>query len=435
MGDVRSHLAKLLAGNPIFRRLLHGAGANFIGKIWVLIIQLISVPVMSASWGVEGFGVWLMISAIPTYLALSDFGLGVAAGVDLTGAMERGDHEAGLRVFQSVWSFLTVMTLSVGIFCIAGAGLWLFLSDSKSAGPFSPTEIFWSVTLIVIAALATMQMSIRKIVFQATHKYALGTAAFDLIYFVGLLLVLVSVLAGGGLWVAAMVQLLSRVAGLMAFSRLQKHYEPWCSVGMKYADKTTLKYLMNPSLSALTLTLANSFGLQGVVLTIGWAISPTAAAIFATTRMLTRIPMQFSGLVTRASLPELTRAQVAGNTELTRRLMKLNMRLTLAVIVPAMVVLIAYGPSIITYISHNEMSQSRIAFALLGLAAVFCAVWTTLGTRLIAVNRQSEFAYLALALYLASALVPFITNGNMLPILIILAVADGAIAIKTWKVR
>ncbi|WP_417536887.1 lipopolysaccharide biosynthesis protein [Methylophaga sp.] len=417
--------------NAVVRRLLHGVGANFAGKIWALIIQIVSVPVMSMTWGVDGFGVWLMISTIPTYLALSDFGLGVAAGVNLTAAMEQEDRETGLRVFQSVWCFLTIVTVSVGGLCIAGAAFWLSLSPLDTSGPFERVEIFKAICCIVAASLLTMQMSILKVVFQATHKYALGTAVFDLIYFIGSIFVLVTVLLGGSLWVAALVQFLTRIFGFYIFNALQKSYEPWCALGWRYANIETLKRLMSPSLSALSLTVANSFGLQGVVLTIGWVFGPATAATFATTRMLTRVPMQFSGLLTRASLPELTRSQVSKNSTLTTKLMKLNMGLTLSVMLPAALVLVVLGPLLISFVSHGEMEQTRTAFALLGLATTFCAIWTTLGTRLIAINRQSEFAFSALALYLACAVMPYVFFPNITPILITLALADGLIMLVT----
>jgi O-antigen/teichoic acid export membrane protein len=421
--------------NAIVRRLLHGTGANFVGKVWALIIQLASVPIMSAAWGVDGFGIWLMISTIPTYLALSDFGLAVAAGVELTATMERKDHNAGLTVFQSVWCFLTLISGCVGLMCIAGILIWFSLAPSHAPGPFTRTEIFWSIFFIVATALLTMQMSILKVVFQATHKYAIGTAAFDLIYFIGFVLVLVTVLLGGSLWVAAFVQLLARICGLFIFRALQRFYEPWCALGWTHADIATLKRLMSPSLSALSLTVANSFGLQGVVLTIGWTFGPAAAAVFATTRMLTRIPMQFSGLLTRASLPELTRAQVSGDPFLTQRLMKLNLNLTLIFMLPAAGILTWFGPHIINYVSNGEMTQDRLSFALLALAACFSAIWRTLGTRLIAVHRQAEFSYIALALYLLCAVVPFIPAETLLIVLASITCADGIIAYITARRR
>jgi O-antigen/teichoic acid export membrane protein len=421
--------------SPVWRRLAHGSGANLAGKIWVLLVQLISVPVMTRYWGLDGYGIWLMISTIPTYLALSDFGLATAAGIDITAAVTRDDKHAALKAFQSVWAFLTAVTIVVGVFVVSGALIWIFFgtvdADGLLNGSFSAIKIATTICLITISALITMQMSIRKIIFQATHKYALGTALFDGLYFLSSVAVLVCVLLGGDIVWAAGAQLGSRLISFVIFAAVQKRLEPWIYAGTNFVERATLKRLLEPSIAALALTVANSFGLQGVVLTIGWAFNPAAAAIFSTSRMLTRIPMQFSGLVTRASLPELTRAQIAGNTDLTKRLMKLNIGLALAVMAPAALVLSVFGPQILAYMSHEQMETGSLTFVLLGLAASFCAVWTTLGTRLIAVNRQGEYSYVALGLYFACTLVPFASGGSMIPVLIAIVCADAVIALRT----
>lgn len=418
----------------VFQRLVHGTSANLLGKIWVTIVQLVSVPVMTHAWGVEGFGIWLMISTIPTYLALSDFGLGVSAGVDITASMERNDTSTAVTTFQTAWSFLTVITLVIGLIAILCAFGWAAFNDGASQAPFNSEEIAWSIAFVVAASFLSMQMSIRKIVFQATHKYAMGTAVYDALYFAGSLAVLFVVFLGYGLLEAAIAQFGARLISLALFSRIQVRLEPWSRVGWECAERVTLKRLVSPSLSALSLTIANSFGLQGVVLTIGWVFGPAAAAIFSTTRMLTRIPMQFSGLLTRASLPELTRSQIAGDHKLTQRLMKLNMGLVLGFMTPSALLLVLFGPNILELVSHGDMEQTRLAFGLLGCAAAFCAIWTTLGTRLIAVNRQSEFAYLVLGVYVICAGMPYATPDVITPVLIALLIADVLVALRTLRV-
>ncbi|WP_281981763.1 lipopolysaccharide biosynthesis protein [Thalassorhabdomicrobium marinisediminis] len=419
----------------IAKRLIKGSGANLAGKVWALATQLLAVPVMTHFWGVDGFGVWLMISTIPTYLALSDFGLGVAASVVMTSAMERGDKETAQKAFQSVWAFLTAGTTIIGALSIVIAWIWLTFTQQAAAGPFPVSEVFLAICLTVIAALFSLQMSIRKIVFNATHKYALGTALLDGLYFANMLCMLMAIALGAGLVGATTVFLIGRLFCLTVYIALQRHYEPWCKGGLTAASSATLKPLLNPSMGALALTMANSFGLQGVVLTIGWTFGPAAAAVFATTRLLTRIPLQFSGLLVRASLPELTRAQISGKTDLTARLMHINTLSAMAIMIPATIGLVAIGPSVLTYMSDGEMTNDRLSFALLGIAALFSALWTTMGTRLIAVNRQSEFAYLALGLYGATALVPVMGSDDLLYVLMAIALADGMIALRIWRAR
>ena len=112
-----------LAAEPHRQRLLRGIGANLLGKAWVVMGQVISVPVLLSVWGPKGYGLWVMVSAIPTYATLSDFGFGSAAAVRMTQLVARGQKDEALRVFQSVGvlvsAILTVMLLvSLGFFAV-----------------------------------------------------------------------------------------------------------------------------------------------------------------------------------------------------------------------------------------------------------------------------------------------------------------------------
>src|SRR5579862_6171416 len=85
-----------------WRRLLHGIGANLLGKFWLVVGQVASVPILLSVWGPKGYGLWLMVSAIPSYAVLSDFGFGSAAAVLMTQMVAKDEKAEALRVFQSV---------------------------------------------------------------------------------------------------------------------------------------------------------------------------------------------------------------------------------------------------------------------------------------------------------------------------------------------
>ena len=53
-------------------RIARGLAANIAGTVLTVIIQLVSVPVLLGAWGVDVYGEWLILSAVPLYLALSD---------------------------------------------------------------------------------------------------------------------------------------------------------------------------------------------------------------------------------------------------------------------------------------------------------------------------------------------------------------------------
>ena len=60
------------ANGSVTHRLMRGFGANALGPVVTAIIQLGSVPIFLHAWGAAKYGDWLLLSAIPSYLSLSD---------------------------------------------------------------------------------------------------------------------------------------------------------------------------------------------------------------------------------------------------------------------------------------------------------------------------------------------------------------------------
>ena len=87
-------------------RLIRGFGATALGPVVTAIIQLGTVPLLLHAWGAAKYGDWLLLSAVPSYLVLSDMGFGTASGSDMTMRVAAGDREGALRTFQSSWALL-----------------------------------------------------------------------------------------------------------------------------------------------------------------------------------------------------------------------------------------------------------------------------------------------------------------------------------------
>ncbi len=210
----------------------------------------------------------------------------------------------------------------------------------------------------------------------------------------------------GGIIEAATVLVSVRAVWILIFHFLMSNLAPWCRRGWSLVDQETILKLTRPSLAAFSMTISNAVGLQGMILTIGWFMGPASAAIFGTVRMLSRAPLQFSGLLSRASIPELTRAYEAKNTQLTQKLMRLNISAALLVMLPSSIILIMYGPSILSTLSHGNLIASRVEFILMSLAMLCVTIWTTLAAPLIATNQQAKFSRVILLAYCSQTLVP-----------------------------
>lgn len=426
-------LAHRVRNGAIARRLAGGAGANFMGKFWVIVFQLISVPVLTTTWGVEGFGVWLMISTIPAYLAISDFGLATAAGNDITRAIARQDFTAALRSFQTVWLFITAVSLAVAAVVLAGLFIWV--SRAAEFGGIAMAQIGWAGALVTVGAVLGAQKNVVTTLYHATHKYALGHFLMGISFALQGLAVIAAALAGGGIVHAAAASCAVSGGMLALMLRIILRRERWCRLGRAQANRGSLRQLMRPSLAALALTVANSLGLHAAVVAIGWTAGPTAAAVFATARMISRAPLQFAGLVTRASIPELTRAIEAGNTPLTQRLMRANMASSAIVMAPALVILLIWGGDILRWLSKGAMQGDAALFALLGGAALFQVVWSTLSAPLLAMNRQGEYAWLVLALSAIVTCAALVPSSTAHLVAAAMLMAEAGAAVWVWRLH
>lgn len=86
----------------VLRCIRNGFGANLYSQIVTVIVQLVGVPILLYSWGAQLYGEWLILSAIPAYLSMSDLGFSQSAGNDMTARVARNDRDGALSVFQSL---------------------------------------------------------------------------------------------------------------------------------------------------------------------------------------------------------------------------------------------------------------------------------------------------------------------------------------------
>ena len=99
---------------------LVGFGTTVVSKAAATVIQVVQVPVLLHFWGAPMFGVWMILTAIPTYLSFSNTGFGSVAGNEMTMLMARGEQEEALGVFQSCWWLISLMMGATGaVMCVA----------------------------------------------------------------------------------------------------------------------------------------------------------------------------------------------------------------------------------------------------------------------------------------------------------------------------
>jgi hypothetical protein len=73
-----------MKSNSSLRRVGFSFGAQIYSQIVNIGVQIMLVPILLHAWGAQAYAVWLLLSAVPTYLMFSDFGFTLSAKNEMT---------------------------------------------------------------------------------------------------------------------------------------------------------------------------------------------------------------------------------------------------------------------------------------------------------------------------------------------------------------
>jgi O-antigen/teichoic acid export membrane protein len=370
--DSYGHNSRTSSG--VIKRLTRGLGATALQPVVTAAIQLGSVPILLHAWGPAKYGDWLILSAIPSYLALSDLGFGDASGSDMTVRVAGGDKEGALETFQSSWALLSFVSLISGI--LAAIGIWVVpwyhwvqlasLSGAQAA----------SVVLVFAAyILASQQTSILESGFRCDGNFATGVAFATLLR-------LVEVIAGtalgiltGSLFWAASGYLIIRSVGSVVYRFLLLKRSPWLLLGFRHARFSRVRQLAAPALGFMALPLASAISLQGFTVMIASVDGPLAVTAFSTLRTMTRVNFQVMAVLSWAIWPELSRAFGQGNLILARKLHRYGFQAGLALSAIMGTAVWLFGPTLYRWWLHGVVPFDAACFHILVLVTVANSLW------------------------------------------------------------
>jgi O-antigen/teichoic acid export membrane protein len=398
--------------NPL-RRLLRGFGANVFGQITVVVVQLAGVPILLHAWGTPLYGEWLLLSAIPAYLSMTELGFSNSAGNDMTQQIGRGDRPKALAVFQSLAALILGMTgigILLTIALVFGLPLDRWLNTAALSGFAARLIVLFLATEIFVR----LAEGISHAGLRACGDYWLYVTLYYSVYFVQTATICIAALLGFGPVIGAGLSLAIRlVATPLVFLALKQRH-PWIQYGFAHASYRELRRLTAPAMANLSWTLSQALNSQGMILVVGAELGPQAVVIFSTLRTLTRLTLQMVFTVAVAAEPEFAIAFGAQDHNLILRIFVHVMRAGLWLALTSAAGLALLGPWILRIWTHGKVPMNSALFGWLLLIAVTSVFWFTALTMLKAANR-----------HIRATLLYCLVSG--------LAVAAGAVAIAMTK--
>jgi O-antigen/teichoic acid export membrane protein len=360
-------------------------GASAFGPAVTALTQLVSVPVFLHYWGPRLYGEWLILTALPAYLGLSDLGFGNAAGNDMNLRTARGDREGALVTFQSTWVIITAISATVVILGLAGA-FALPLREWLGLSLLSTREVNGGIAFFLVYTLLALQGSLILAGFRCDGHFATGILLINLFRLLETLVGTAAVVKRATPLQVAGVLLGVRFLATAVSAGLMLYASPWVRYGWGQVRSGRIRELWRPACAFMAFPAANALGIQGMVLVIGVRLGPLAVVVFSTLRTLTRLSLQVTEAIKNGLWPELCTAVGKREWPLARRLHGLACQLSLAATMLAAAFLGCAGGRVLSLWTGGRIGMDSATFTLLLLVVAANSVWTASSVVALATN-------------------------------------------------
>ena len=391
----------------VLRRWRNGFGAHIYGQAIVVLIQLVGVPVLLHYWGSQLYGEWLILSAIPTYLAMTDLGFSQSAANDMTQRVARGDVDGALAVFQSLGAMVFSVAF-IGLLVVLALLIALPIGRWMHFQVLSSTDVRWVLALLAAEVLVRLTEGVSHAGFRAHGDYALRVGIYYSTLFCQSAFVWIVAAAGFGP-VAAATSCRRARTGNAGGSPHHGATPPGARIRARAREARAPSRLDQTGDRERRHPFAEALNLQGMVLAIGGTLGPLAVVVFSTLRTMARLAVQAVQTVSQAAEPELAAAYGSGERLLLAELFVHALRAGIWLSCAAAVVLLVAGGSILSFWTRGKVAMDVALFRWLLVSAVFGALWFSSLTVLKAANRHVRAASLyavvtAMSVVLATSL-------------------------------
>jgi O-antigen/teichoic acid export membrane protein len=373
------------------KRLMIGFATTVVSKAASTVVQVVQVPVLLHYWGETMFGMWMVLTALPSYLSFSNIGFGSVAGNEMTMLMARGEQDEALSVFQSCWWMISLLLGVAGVvMCVAL--YYLPMARLLNLTSISEHDAKWALFWLGLAVLFGQLEQLLQASYRCIARYSYGNFLKSCLTLAAFGVQLAPVMMGYGPRTVAMVFALANIAVTLILCIAVKHDIPWIDYGWSHASFKEIKRLTRPALAFMGFPIGQSFNQSGSLFAVNYALGADAVAIFSTARTVSRLALQVVEMVKNTVWPELSIAFGAGNADLVRTLHRRACQIALFISLAVVVVVAIFGPTVLHKWTLGKVPSSPGLIGLLLIVVVFYALWSTSSTLVAAINLHERLA-------------------------------------------
>lgn len=372
-------------------RVISSAKAQLFNNLARATVQIGTVAALIPLWGLDRYGEWLILSAFPTYLALSDLGYFAAARNDMIMAVARGDRQQAVDVFRAVSRGVGIALLLLA--CVLPlAALAMPLTDWLNLQTMSESTAAVVVVLLGLMMLLASYGGLLQAGFACVGRFGEGTTWLSTMMLVDFVALVAAVALTKNPAVAAGAMLTTRSTGVALHYLAMNRRAPWLSFGRPRGRPQVLRRLTTPALASAALPSGVALNIQGMVVIVGLLVGPASAAIFATVRTMSRVVLQVLRSISMVTGPEFSRAYGEADHDLLRQIHRRGCRLALWATIPIAVTLALFGGEILSVWTSGRIESGGLLLLLFLAATSIDSLWYTSAAVLYSTNQHQRVA-------------------------------------------
>jgi O-antigen/teichoic acid export membrane protein len=289
-------------------RVIRTFSAHSYGLI-ISIISTLAIPTVAVgSWGGEGFGYWVSLSALAQFFSFSDLGASTALANQLCLKSNRSIEDAYILTRSVIINYNIKVAIVLAIILAVAFFLALYYSYHVT----TQCAFILAFTFVALAFSAALKPAIG--IYTAAWRFIgrneVGIFISNTTSLLEFLLIIGIALLGKQMLIAAIaVALLKILISLMMYFHIPSLIKQGKDIQILSQNAQThieLNKLTKAGHGFTLISLSQQLTLHGPVLLISVILGPVQAAVFAACRTLSRLAVQPLSVLLASLNPELT---------------------------------------------------------------------------------------------------------------------------------
>jgi O-antigen/teichoic acid export membrane protein len=411
---------KKIQGKLISRML----GAQVYFNAVNILDRLVTVPLFIAFWGVGLYGEWLVLRAIPAYLAVAELGFSTSAANRMSVSILADDKHSALVCFHS--AFLLLVFVSVVLLLCMSALAYFDIRHLLNFSREHDYHIGSAIVLMLFYAVLVFQSQLISAAYRALSLYVSASHFTTHIRLLEFLVAALLLYMESGVVMVSLGYVAVRFLGIWAMWLWIFRRAEWLSYGFSCADLRQIRSMAPDAAGFFALPLGQAISLQGAIFVVSAVMSPMAVVAFSVGRTLSRTLVQLGMLINRSVWPEMTRLYALGEKKEVGRLLSGAVAGFLLLSMSCGAVLLVGGAWFFDIWTAGKVEFNLPVFVVLVLTALINGFWFSMITLLTSIDRHSFVAFLYVVASVLSLVAAFFFApiGGILYIALSILVAE-----------